>query len=210
MSVFVQIYRDAENGELVLRNVDETGALITDLPSITLKLQDLEFAEELLAKLRRVHYTDANDSSKKRCYGLFTKPESDAADDGHSSSAEDLYLGGGGGGGLIQCTITTLYGASGNAEYFEATPTAGGAAIKVAKSIPARGGATDNTKTVSGEAQVMLPAFTMGDTVDVGTIDHTGVTVSGVELTHIEVSTERGWCHPVSTATISGTIVLTP
>ena len=98
MSVITDLYFDPQNRCLVIRDVDETGAVIATAPQLSLKLTDLAYATEFIAKLRRVHYTDAVSGDKKRCYGVFTKPESDAATDGHDSSTEDLRIGGGGGG----------------------------------------------------------------------------------------------------------------
>jgi hypothetical protein len=96
--VQTDLYFDAENQVIGIRCIDENGAVIDTLPELRLDLEDLQYATEMLAFMRRVHFTDANDATQKRCYGLFTKPEDDETDDGHSSDAEDLHLGGGGGG----------------------------------------------------------------------------------------------------------------
>ena len=163
---------------------------------------------------RRLHYT-ATDGTTWRISIVATAKVSDATDDGHSDAGNDIYLGG---GAAIQGTITALYGATANAEYFQVTPTSGAPAILVTKSYAARGGTTggpdgatpDNGRVVSGEGQVMIPPFATGQTVSIAPIDHTGVYVSGVELTWIEVATEREWCHPVGTTVIGGVTVLTP
>jgi len=105
MSQFVQIYRDAENGEMGIRILDENGDVVETSPQVRLSLVELQHATQvdefpIEAILRRVHFTDASDGSKKRCYGLFTIPEDGAEDDGHNSDEEDLRIGGGGG-----CTL---------------------------------------------------------------------------------------------------------
>ena len=102
MSDYIQIYRDAETGSLGIRHVDENGDLIEDEAQVRLSLGDLQNAGQpdempIQAVFRRVHFIDAADGSKKRCYGLFTIPEDDSEDDGHNSAEEDVRLGGGGG-----------------------------------------------------------------------------------------------------------------
>jgi len=102
MSQFVQIYRDAENGEMGIRILDENGDVVETSPQVRLSLGDLQNAGQpdempIQAVFRRVHFIDAADGSKKRCYGLFTIPEDDSEDDGHNSAEEDVRLGGGGG-----------------------------------------------------------------------------------------------------------------
>ena len=102
MSQFVQIYRDAENGEMGIRILDENGVVVETSPQVRLSLVDLQNAGQpdempIQAVFRRVHFIDAADGSKKRCYGLFTIPEDDSEDDGHNSAEEDVRLGGGGG-----------------------------------------------------------------------------------------------------------------
>jgi hypothetical protein len=167
------------------------------------------------AYLRRVHLKDFN-GDPKRCYGLFSRAEDDLesttqispGDDSQNDEYDDVWIAGGtGGGGGIRCTITTLY----NANYLAATPVAGGSVINVAKSIPSRGGvADDNSRVVSGEAQIMIPPFVVGDTIWADVVDSTDVSVSETPLNHIEKNTQRGWCHQCGTATVSGVLVLTP
>ena len=157
-----------------------------------------------LLKFRRVHIT-APDGTKYRFYAPATKRAADATDDGHSDAAEDIYIGGG--GGIAAYTITTLF----NADYFGAKPRGQETTapeVKVAKSVPSRLGfgpysyssAVDNGRVSNNgsdsETQVMVPPFVAGDLVFVATVDHTGVTVSGTELTLLEVNTEREWCVP--------------
>jgi hypothetical protein len=164
---------------------------------------------QIEAYLRRVHFTNAADGSKKRCYGLFTIPEDDTTDDGHSDAIEDLYLGGGT-GVVMMCTITQLFGTPSGADYFGVTKSGGGSQFLVAKSIPSRPAtgantytpATDNSRDsyngATHETQSMVQPFTVGDVVWVIAADHTGVTVSGSELLFLEVNTEREWGGPDS------------
>ena len=134
-----------------------------------------------------------------------------------------ISVGSGTSGAIQECTITHLY----NADYFGATPVAGGSEIKVAKSLPSRlsfgpntySALADNSRTsddgtgataVNPEDQVMDPLFVVGQPVWVAATDKTGITVGGTELTHIEHNTRRGWAHPAGFTQISGVWVLTP
>lgn len=107
--VHTDIHIDWENEEIVMQDVDETGTPLTDQPKIVLALADLQYAIELIAKMRRVHYNDFLDDSQKKCYVLATKPEDDSSDDGHNSTTEDLWLGGGGGGGWALWDSSTAF-----------------------------------------------------------------------------------------------------
>ena len=87
-TVKTDIYFDAQNECIVIRRLDGAGEVIEDVPQIRLSLVDLQNAGQpdempIQAVFRRVHYTDAVDGSKKRCYGLLTIPEDDSEDDGH-------------------------------------------------------------------------------------------------------------------------------
>lgn len=232
--VRTDLYLDPENQCIVLRCIDENGAVIKTLPQVRIALADLQYADQIDSAhaiesiFRRVHYPDSRTYSKKRCYGLFTAPESDATDDGKSSSVEDLYLGGGAGGGLQMAQISSLYVADYfGVKLFDGT-TLSPTEFLVAKSIPSRmsAGANDygnfsfdqltddnHRRSFDGssyENQVMLEPFNVGDTVFVAPLSHTGVSVSGSELTYIEINTLRSWHHPCGTATLSGISVLTP
>ncbi len=101
-TVKTDIYFDAQGECIVIRRVDGAGEVIEDVPQVRLSLGDLQNAGQpdempIQAVFRRVHFIDAADGSKKRCYGLFTIPEDDSEDDGHNSAEEDVRLGGGGG-----------------------------------------------------------------------------------------------------------------
>jgi hypothetical protein len=201
------IRRDASIGQILIEHVFiNDGTRDVTQGCISISDADLEGLVNLLAQFRVAHYNDSQGGGAKRVGLLATKPETDAPAEGDSS--QDLWLGGGGGG--MRCTITALY----NADYFLAQPVAGGAAIKVAKSIPSRmggvAGATDNARTVGTEAQIMDPTFNLGDTVFVDSEDSTDVSVAGVALTYIEKNTLRAWAHQCGTAVINGITCLIP
>jgi hypothetical protein len=213
--VRTDLYFDAENQVIGIRCIDENGAVIDTLPELRLDLEDLQYATEMLAFMRRVHFTDANDATKKRCYGLFTKSEDDETDDGHSSETEDLHMGG---GGAMLCKITTLYAtAEFTCDYFEVQRWDGSATIgspfKVAKSFASRMKTAygtcsyeytdDNTRVStdssdsSTEDQVLTPPFYVGQLLFVQAADYTMVTPSGEsELKFTEQATEREWTAP--------------
>ena len=210
-----RVEQDGANRRLLIKLVDPTtGATISTAPFIQLRLDDMRYAtasgsDDLIeACFRRVHFTDPNDGLPKRCYALMTAAESDATDDGHSDSEDDLYLGGGGGAGIM-CQITQLFGVASyfGVKRFDGTSQSG-SQLLVAKSIPARPatgpytytGVDDNNRdSYNGsthEAQVMTEPFTVGDVVWADMVDHTMVTVSGTELKLIEKNTLRGWTKP--------------
>jgi len=108
--------------------------------------------------------------------------------------------------GLMMCQITELFGA---VDYFGVKrfdgSTQSGDQLLVAKSIPARpstgpysySASDDNNRTSNDgttvEIQVMMQPFGAGDVVFVGSADHTGIVVSGTEITLLEMNTEREW-----------------
>ena len=125
----------------------------------------------------------------------------------------------GGAGGQTQCLITSLS----NASYFGVrawhNSLYSGGEFAVAKSVPSRqtfGDSVDivvindNERTANGEYQVMVPPFNIGDLVFITNADHTDINIGNKEIKFIEVSTEREWCHPANTNTVSGVIVYTP
>jgi hypothetical protein len=126
-----------------------------------------------------------------------------------------------------QVQITTLFG---DADYIGVKSfdgdSASGDERKIAKPLPARVqfgaevGAPftvtdDNNRTgPTGETQVMQPPFAVDDVLYVADCDYTGVidyTSEGApELTEMEASTEREWCHEVTIVSIGGTNVYAP
>lgn len=132
-------------------------------------------------------------------------------------------------GGLFQTQITALYGSeNASVDYFQVAKYDGSnvsnTKLYCAKSIPSQMTDsylgefiytyTDDNNRVSNrvsdsnlESQVMTQPFSVGDTVYVSPVDHTGVYVanfdngnivgfSNVEIKYIEVNTEREWTKP--------------
>ena len=77
--------------------ITSEGAPIESTPSVHVNLQDMEFAANAAAILRRVHYTDGKDGTPKHVYSLTSPPEEDS-DDGHNG-VDDVWIGGGSGAG---------------------------------------------------------------------------------------------------------------
>ena len=214
MALYTDIHYDAENGEIILQSVDESGARIAELPMVSIKQEDLQYAgtadaEMNKARLRRVHWTDL-EGAKWRAYGLFTKQEDDETDDGHSSETEDLYVGGGG-GGLIMCKITSLFGQDYlGVKKFDGTDLTGDE-FMVAKSLPSRmvdsedvdevtfsyTYVDDNYRTsndgTTTEAQVMFQRFKVDAIVWVSAVDFSGVSHDDGDIKFMEVNTAREW-----------------
>ena len=193
-TVITDIYFDAQNQCIVLRSIDGTGALIKTRPQIRLDLTDLDNATApdgeffIEAYLRRVHYTSLEDGSKKRCYGLFTIPEDDSTDDGHSDPDQDLYFGGGGGG------ISYVLTAAGGGDYLTCRKAlANGSAdpsdttvYNVAIPTYLRSG---HFPTDGGNYGVWRP-YRSGDLITGASVDHTQVTVGREELTVIDMNVD--------------------
>ncbi|MEN6533028.1 MAG: hypothetical protein ABFD89_05155 [Bryobacteraceae bacterium] len=218
MSRRLQVYRDAETGTLGIVWIDVATGDVLDKPAqILLSVSDLENAPESEgghAKLRRVHYTDGSDGTKKRVYAMFTAAESDATSDGHDAGS-DIHLGGGS-GGAIMCQITNLYSANYiGVKRFDGTYQTGGV-FYVAKSFPARLAesvtgysytyANDNQRTsvsvmdpTDTEEQFMTQPFGIGEIVFAIPVDHSGVFVGAVEVKWLEINTEREWTAPLPT-----------
>jgi hypothetical protein len=217
--VRTDIYFDPETETICIRDIDETGAVITTLPQIRLTLEDLQYAgtETIEMICRRIHYTSSKDGSKKRCYGLLTKPESDTTDDGHSSDTEDLWFGGGGGGS------TCFKYHSQTAEYLvcrtwdpTGSGTEGSVDINIAKPFKLRQSAPNvtidaqaiaysnwdwsdaqkRTATCAGVSakEAITPRYVAGDLIWADTPDHTGVVVSSAELKYMDTNRDgRAW-----------------
>lgn len=119
-------------------------------------------------------------------------------------------------GGDRMAQITQLYGTNYLGVKFFNGSTVSGAQFNVAKSIPsqmpASAGAytlaysSDNARTSTNpgnpadvEAQTMTPPFTVGDTIWIAPVDHTGVSDGSGELLWQERNTEREWTFPSTT-----------
>jgi hypothetical protein len=129
--------------------------------------------------------------------------------------------------GLQKCKIRTLYGSNTNSvSYLKVSPCSNiaapanvtNSAFFVAKSVPSR---MSNTATFYGEtfhyaytddnhrvstkdsdnsteSQVMTQPFSINDTIDISSIDYSGVNApnNGGDIKYIEVNTEREWTVP--------------
>jgi hypothetical protein len=187
-------------------------------PQIHLELNDLLDAGVPDAYLRRVHFTDT-DGNKMRCYGLFTVPEDDSTDDGHSSDTEDLYIGGGGGCTMMQ--VMSYHQSAANGDYLVCRPPGGASDgsgdVKVAVEPHLQSGITTQTmpdgtswaytayteatqqrtatQTAGGSAvltEYISPPFLTTDVVPVFSCGNSGVTVSSVEVKKVAI-TGRQW-----------------
>jgi hypothetical protein len=131
--VKTDIHFDPENELLCIRSVDETGAVIADLPQVRIALADLQYADQVGGApvqmvCRRVHYVDGVSGAKKRIYLLATIAADDATDDGHSVSAadsgdavQDLYLG----GGVVMMAMVSYHQSAANGDYLVCRPPGG-------------------------------------------------------------------------------------
>ena len=210
MSVTTQAYLDAENESIVLRNLDDTGAVIPTLPQVRMNLVDLQYADQVSGKaieaiFRRVHF------GGQRCYGLFTIPESDATDDGHGSAIEDLYI------GPTMMVLVSYNQDQTHGDYLLCTPPGGGSNVKVAVEPQLQTGITTETTPdgnvwsyavlaaqkrsatcTSGSSvgtvltEYITPPFIAGNIIPVQACVNPGVTVGGVTLRMVAL-TGRNW-----------------
>jgi len=104
-----QIANDAQNEQFTLCRLDAAGAVVTadgggnPIGQIGLKLSDSE-GETL--RLGRVHYTDAEDSTAKRCWMLRSAGVADSVDG--NDAADDVWLGGGAQVDAIEMTLKSV------------------------------------------------------------------------------------------------------
>ena len=198
------LYLDTEHECIVIRRIDDAGDVIEDYPEVIIKLADMQYATQpdefpIQAIFRRVHFTDAQDASKKRCYGLFTMPEDDSTDDGYSSDTDDLYLGGG--GGLQKFIFHEFFGAALLCWPTEdgVNPTEGSALTWVAQPfklravgsavIPTGEGTNDTvtysaydwsiqkrTATIAGQSifELITPRYLVGDLIVAASVPNNG------------------------------------
>ena len=226
MSQFVQIYRDAENGEMGIRILDENGVVVETSPQVRLSLVELQHATQvdafpIEAIFRWVHFTDADDGLKKRCYGLFTIPESDDTPPADSSPPDELRIGG---GGCTLMRVVSYHQDAADGDYLVCRPPDGDeggeddvfVAVEpqlqsaiVNQTMPdgsmwgysAYVAATQQrTATQSGGAAAVLseyisPPFLAGDYVPVFACGNAGVTV-GEEIVSLVALTGRQWASP--------------